>query len=155
MSMMEVVDWVAEAFRRRPMRDDAGRPIRVAPMEVVSKDRFIRRWESRLRRIRRMRSFLKATKIAARRRKRLASAEAQIAQLIYFVKIYAPYTHLDCRFVDDQLCSLLRSIIIIAMIPYVATSITAFQPCVAAASMGPTEPGGIVSYGIGRRSINT
>ncbi len=107
--MMEVVDWVAEAFHRRPMRDDAGRPIRVAPMEVVSKDRFIRRWESRLRRIRRMRAFLKSTKIAARRRKRLASAEAQIAQLIYFVKIYAPYTHLNCRFVDDKLCSVLES----------------------------------------------
>ena len=33
----------------------------------------------------------------------MAGTLRQIDQLIYFAKIYAPYTHLDCRFADDGL----------------------------------------------------
>ncbi len=107
--MTEIIRSVSQAFRKRPMRDDSGRPIRVSDMQCIPRDEFLRRWQRRLKFIRRMRGFLKSTKIAPRYRKKLASVEAQVAQLIYFVKIYAPYTHLDCRFLDDKLHSVFES----------------------------------------------
>ncbi len=98
-----ITDGVREAFRRRPMRDEAGRPIRVTTMRTVLKDQFVKRWEKRQARVQKLRSFLKSTNLANGYRRKLASSEAQIAQLLYFVKIYAPYTHLDCRYRDDRL----------------------------------------------------
>ena len=98
-----ITDAVREAFRRRPMRDEAGRPIRVTTMRTVPRDIFLQRWTKRQERVQKLRSILKSTNLANGYRKKLASIEAQIAQLLYFVKIYAPYTHLDCRYCDDKL----------------------------------------------------
>ncbi len=103
LSIPSVAQSVKEAFRRRPMRDEAGRPIRVNDLELISKQQFLDRWEKRLKRTQSFRGLLRSTKMAQRWRKRLAAAEARIAQLIYFVKIYAPYTHLNCRYLDDRL----------------------------------------------------
>ncbi|NOT01145.1 MAG: AMP-binding protein, partial [Phycisphaerales bacterium] len=94
---------VKEAFRRRPMRDDTGRPIRVATLTLVPRGRFLNHWRVRLQRVQRLRGLLRSTKLAPKYRKSLAGAEAQIAQLIYFVKIYSPYTHLRARFSDEGL----------------------------------------------------
>lgn len=101
--MPEIVRFVKEAFRRRPMRDDTGRPIRVSNLSLVPREIFVSRWSGRLRRIQRLRSLLKPVKMASRFRKRLGSIEAQIAQLVYFAKIYSPYIHLSCRYLDDRL----------------------------------------------------
>lgn len=103
LTLAQSVRAIREAFRRRPMRDDSGRPVRVSSLDLVEQDRFLRRWRTKLRRTQRVRSLLKTLKFASRYRKRLASAEAQIGRLIYFVKIYSPYTHLACRFLDDKL----------------------------------------------------
>ena len=99
----QIAEAAEEAFRRRPMRDEAGRPIRVAHLKLVSRQDFIARWRGRLRRAQQLRSLLKSIRLAGRLRRRLSSAEARIAQLIYFVKIYTPYTHLNCRYLDDRL----------------------------------------------------
>ncbi|MCH7527170.1 MAG: AMP-binding protein, partial [Planctomycetes bacterium] len=98
-----LLEYVGEAFRRRPMRDAKGRPIRIPNPGLANKERFVKKWESRLRRTRRLRSLLKSRSFAQRLRKRLASLEAQINQLLYFTNIYSPYTHLKCRYRDDRL----------------------------------------------------
>ncbi|MEE9295473.1 MAG: AMP-binding protein [Phycisphaerae bacterium] len=108
-TMGELIYAVKEAFRRRPMRDESGRPIRVSELRLVPRRRFAGRWGRRLKTTQRLRQALKSTKMAPRYRKRLATAEVQIAQLLYFVKIYSPYTHLKCRYLDDRLRAVLDS----------------------------------------------
>ncbi len=102
-NMEDIVEAVEQAFRRRPMRDESGRPVRVSRLELIKKQQFIDRWQGRLSRVRRIRRILKTTQLAPRYRRRLAATEARIAQLIYFVRIYSPYTHLRSRFLDDRL----------------------------------------------------
>ena len=94
-----------KAFRKRPMTDDAGRPIRAGKLTVVTRDDFIARWTVRQKRIAQLQRLYSAVGIRGRRFRRLAAAARQVEQLIYFVKIYSPYTHLDCRFADDGLRS--------------------------------------------------
>lgn len=91
------------AFRRRPMQDDRGRPIRAGRLNLVHRDVFVARWQARQRRIVRLQAFLKALGVRGRRYRRLTSVARQIEQVLYFAKIYSPYTHLDCRFADDNL----------------------------------------------------
>ncbi|MCH7808302.1 MAG: AMP-binding protein [Planctomycetes bacterium] len=97
-----------EAFRRRPMYDDDGKPIVPRRLKLVEKDRFIARWRGRQRRLTWLRAVLKALGITGRRYRKLASMSRQIEQVIYFAKIYSPYTHLDCRFGDDALQAVAR-----------------------------------------------
>lgn len=92
-----------EAFRLRPMNDDEGLPIKPKPLRVVRRDSFIRRWRNKQRLINGARRFLTFFNKTSPRARRLASASRKIDQLIYFAKIYSPYTHLDCRFQDDSL----------------------------------------------------
>ncbi len=108
--MRFITDAVREAFRRRPMRDESGRPIRVTTMRTVPKDQFHDRWMRKQARVQKIRSVLKSTNLANGYRKQLASIEAQIAQLLYFVKIYAPYTHLDCQYRDDKLRAVFKAL---------------------------------------------
>ena len=101
--LRELVAWVREAYRLRPMNDEEGRPIEVGLLRIVSRDAFLARWGRRLRLITRWRSILLTINKRSRRARRLAVTIRQIEQLIYFAKIYSPYTHYDCRFLDDSL----------------------------------------------------
>lgn len=91
------------AYRKRPMNDDAGRPIPAGPLRAVERDRFVARFESRKQWLVRYRSLLEKLNASGRRIRRLSALIRQIDQLIYFAKIYSPYTHLDCRFSTDEL----------------------------------------------------
>ncbi len=91
------------AFRKRPMCDDAGRPIRTGSLRLVDRASFMKRWQSRQRRVARLQSVFKFFGFTGRRLRRLNAIARQIEQLLYFGKIYWPYTHLDCRFVDDAM----------------------------------------------------
>ena len=58
----------------------------------------------------RYRRLLESLNLSAARRRKIGSAVAQIEQLIYYASIYSPYTHLDCRFLDDRLRALADSL---------------------------------------------
>ena len=91
------------AFVRRPLTTDEGKPISTGPLRLVHRETFIRTWESKPRWVIRAQKWLTRLRIAKRRARRLSIQIRQIEQLIYFAKIYSPYTHLDCRFSDDAL----------------------------------------------------
>ncbi len=91
------------AFRKRPMLDDDGRPIDPGRLELVEKTEFVTRWRRRQRRLARLQKLYKRLGITGRRFRKLSALSRQIEQVVYFAKIYSPYTHLDCRFADDGL----------------------------------------------------
>ena len=91
------------AFLKRPMTDDEGRPIRVGRLRVEEQTEFLARWDRKRKRLAKALAIMKAVGATGRRYRRLSAAHRQIEQVIYFAKIYSPYTHLDCRFVDDNL----------------------------------------------------
>jgi len=98
------------AFALRPMNGDDGRPIQPRRLRFVDREKFIRRWERRQRSVDRYQRWLAAVTPNSRRLRKLAAQARQIEQIIYFAKIYSPYTHLDCRFADDGLRALAERI---------------------------------------------
>ncbi|MEK7732529.1 MAG: AMP-binding protein, partial [Planctomycetota bacterium] len=70
------------------------------------RETFIRRWEGKPRAVVKYQGWLKRLSIEGRRLRKLSAQARQIEQVIYFAKIYSPYTHLDCRFADDGLRAL-------------------------------------------------
>ncbi len=94
---------LTHAFLTRPMNDDAGKPIRVSTLRLVGVDSFTKKLEGKQKSVNRLRKFLERFHSARVKVRRLSSLSRQIEQLIYFSKIYAPYTHLDGRFADDAL----------------------------------------------------
>ncbi len=94
------------AFLRRPMSGDDGRPIRPQPLRFVERETFLRRWEKKQRAVVKYQGWLKRFSTEGRRFRKLSAQARQIEQVIYFAKIYSPYTHLDCRFADDGLRNL-------------------------------------------------
>ncbi|MBU0719694.1 MAG: AMP-binding protein [Planctomycetes bacterium] len=93
------------AFAKRPMVGDDGQPIHPPRLRLTDSTTFLKRWSARQRRVAWLRSVLERLRPARRYARRLASVSRQIEQLIYFAKIYSPYTHLDCRFADEALRS--------------------------------------------------
>lgn len=91
------------AFEHRPMNGDDGRPIPARRLRFVDRESFIRRWEGRLRTVTRLQGWMRRFGQEGRRYRKLSAKARQIEQVIYFAKIYSPYTHLDCRFADDGL----------------------------------------------------
>ncbi|MCH8251115.1 MAG: AMP-binding protein [Planctomycetes bacterium] len=102
----EVATSLEEAYRRRPMMDERGRPIRPGPLRIEERESFIRRWQRRLRRVNRLRDWLTRFNKNSKRARRLSATARQIDQVIYFAKIYSPYTHFEGRFADDGLLRL-------------------------------------------------
>jgi len=94
------------AFFHRPMNGDDGRPIRPRRLRLVERDAFIRRWEGKQRAVVKYQGWLRRLSIEGLRLRRLSAQARQIEQVVYFAKIYSPYTHLDCRFADDGLRAL-------------------------------------------------
>jgi long-chain acyl-CoA synthetase len=107
-SIGQMIKSIETAFKRDPMIGENGKPIRVSTFDVVRLEEFLRRWNGRLNRAKRIRKTLEKLNLASHKRAQLAAAESRITQLIYFAKIYAPYTHLDCRFRDDHLRDLFQ-----------------------------------------------
>lgn len=97
---------LSTAFRRRPMFDDAGRQIKTGRFRLVRQEAFTSKWLKKLTRITQYRRLLERLRIGPERRLRLSAAVAQIEQILYLAKIYSPYTHLDCRFLDENLKNL-------------------------------------------------
>ncbi len=91
------------AYRIRPMNDDRGHPIRPGPLRLVHRDVFLKRWQRKQNRINWFRDVIKKMSLPGRWVRKLSGISRQIEQLIYFAKIYSPYTHLDCSFADDEL----------------------------------------------------
>jgi long-chain acyl-CoA synthetase len=91
------------AFRRLPMSDDKGRPIHPKRLGLAEKQAFVDGWQGKKRRVLLIQKFFHAVGIRGKPYRRLSATIRQIEQLIYFAKIYAPYTHLDCRFSDDAM----------------------------------------------------
>ncbi len=101
--LRDLVGYMIAAFRLRPMNNDAGHPIRPGRLRIVNREQFERKWGTRGRRLAALRAWLTRFNANSRKARRLASAVRQIEQIVYFSKIYSPYTHLDCRFACDDL----------------------------------------------------
>jgi len=101
--LAEVSASIERAFRKRPMNDDNGRPIQPGPLRMVDVQTFQKRWRARGRRVQRLRRLIEPFYVARKRVRKLAAISRQIDQLLYFAKIYSPYTHLSCQFADDNL----------------------------------------------------
>ena len=95
--------WLREAFLKRPMNGDDGRPIHPARMHLLTGEVFVEHLLKKRRLVARLRRWLEPFHSARRRVRKLAVLARQIEQLLYFAKIYTPYTHLECRFSDDAL----------------------------------------------------
>lgn len=94
------------SFEVRPMTGDDGRPIHPGPLRMISQQEFLTRWTERQERTARYRRWLMRLGFSERRMRKINAMARQIDQVIYFAKIYSPYTHLDCRFADDALRAL-------------------------------------------------
>lgn len=92
-----------QSFELRPMRGEDGKPIHPGPLRMISQQEFLTRWEAKQRRTAAYRRWLGRLGFSERRMRKLAAMARQIEQVIYFAKIYSPYTHLDCRFAADGL----------------------------------------------------
>lgn len=92
-----------KSFELKPMIGDDGRPISPGPLRMISKEEFLGRWEHRQRRVAAYRRWLGRIGLGERRLRKVTAMARQVEQVIYFAKIYSPYTHLDCRFADDEL----------------------------------------------------
>lgn len=90
------------AYRKRPMIGDGGRPIYPKPMRLVDKDEFVDQWKKKQARLAVVERLFRAVGMKKRAR-RMSNLSRKIDPILYFCKIYSPYTHLDCRFADDNL----------------------------------------------------
>jgi len=90
------------AYRQRPMNDDAGRPIHVRDLRLADQAAFVGEWRKKHGRVTLIQNLLRLLS-AERRARKLGSVLRRIEQIIYFAKIYSPYTHLACRFSSDAL----------------------------------------------------
>ncbi len=91
------------SFEQSPMQGDDGKPIHPGPLRMISQEEFLARWETKQRRVAAYRRWLSRLGFGERRMRKLTAIARQVEQVIYFAKIYSPYTHLDCRFADDGL----------------------------------------------------
>ncbi|MHC4695604.1 MAG: AMP-binding protein, partial [Planctomycetota bacterium] len=98
------------AFMKRPMNGDDGTPIHPPVIRFAKSDAFLARWRGKQRRIARLRGLLERFHAARRQVRKLSALSRQVEQLIYFTKIYTPYTHLDCRFAGDSLQGVAESL---------------------------------------------
>ncbi len=104
--LRDMLSLLEKAFQREPMGDERGQPIVPPRLRLLDAQTFLRRWRRKQRRIARVEQYLRKLRIGHRRVRRLAAMSRQIDQILYFAQIYAPYTHLDCRFADDALGTL-------------------------------------------------
>ena len=102
-SLRTLCDAMRSAFLKRPMNGDDGRPIQPETLRGVEAGSFQRKWSARRRYLDALRRLCERFAFLRRRGRRLAATIRQIDQMLYFSKIYSPYTHLDCRFADDHL----------------------------------------------------
>ncbi len=105
LTVVRLRDALERAFRKRPMNDDDGRPVRAGRLRIVEQGSFARLWRRKQRRVALLQRLFHAIGIRGRRYRRLAALARQIDQVIYLGKIYSPYTHLDCRFSVDALAA--------------------------------------------------
>jgi long-chain acyl-CoA synthetase len=106
----QLIGHLAEGFRRRPMFDVDGRPVKLSKFRLIGQVEFDQKWRRRLTRAVKYQKKLGRSNAGRKRRRQVASAIARIEQLLYFSRIYSPYTHLHCRFLDDRLCELMASL---------------------------------------------
>ncbi|MBI3834238.1 MAG: AMP-binding protein [Planctomycetes bacterium] len=99
----ELAIHLQSAFHIRPMRGDDGGPVQAKSLSFVDHATFLNSWERAQTRLEKRIHWLERLHISARKVRRTTAAIRQIEQLIYFAKIYAPYTRLDCRFAEDNL----------------------------------------------------
>lgn len=93
---------VKEYFRRRPLLDRAGRPVRVPQWKFPSVGEFKRRIRNRYLRPLKVAGFLVDGPLplpgTRRWRNRLRLLNNAMEQIIYYAEIYGPYTNLNCVF---------------------------------------------------------
>lgn len=102
------LEMMRRAFWKRPMLGEDGCPIYPDMLRGVEAAAFQRKWGARRRYLEAVRGLCERVAFLRRRGRRLAVILRQIDQMLYFSKIYSPYTHLDCRFSDEHLREAVR-----------------------------------------------
>ncbi|RJP35753.1 MAG: hypothetical protein C4547_09055 [Phycisphaerales bacterium] len=108
LTFTELTGRLREAFVRRPMIDEDGEPIVPRPLNVIPSNEFLARWQRRLARVERLKKLCSVVGITGAAARRLSASRRSIEQLLYFAKIYLPYTHLNFQFEDDRMRGLLE-----------------------------------------------
>ena len=106
LSLEYFLELLEQAYEQRPMRDGFGAALLPRSYRALDPKTFNEELHRRESWGRRYSSLLAFLGIGKSRRERLRFELDQIEQFRYFAKIYAPYTHLDCRFRADKLLSL-------------------------------------------------
>lgn len=101
----ELAGHIKAHFRREPLRRRSGAPIQIGDLDFVDRRIAIRR-AARREQLARVAARAVAGPIAANSKQKLQTAAFQAGQITRMVKIYAPYTELDCVFDDANACAL-------------------------------------------------
>ena len=98
------------AFRKKPMSDEQGRPIRAGHLRLTDLASFVQKWSKKRKHLGWLQRVYGTLGVKGRRYRKLAALIRQVEQVVYFAKIYSPYTHLECRFNDDGLQSVAQNL---------------------------------------------
>lgn len=97
-------------FRREPLRRRNGSEITIGDLQFVNRKVALRRTIRRERLAGIVAGVTAATPVSAAKRRRLRRNSTLAAQVTRMVKIYGPYTELDCVFDDSNASELARAL---------------------------------------------
>jgi 1-acyl-sn-glycerol-3-phosphate acyltransferase len=98
LSFRHLVEYTHDYFVRNPMRDKAGRPIRVRPWPFSSPERFEQGLQRRRHQVRVLQSWLRKLPGTRGLVARLTAMLSAMDRLEHFSRIYGPYARLDIQF---------------------------------------------------------
>ncbi|HEX3324268.1 MAG TPA: SDR family oxidoreductase [Solirubrobacterales bacterium] len=105
----ELAGHIKAHFRREPFQRGSGAPVRIGDLEFVDRKVAVGS-TARRERLARLAARAAAGPLPAGTKGRLRKNAALAGQMTRMVKIYAPYTELDCVFDDANACALAASL---------------------------------------------
>ena len=111
LSFQRLHDLTIEYFRKHPMVDK-GNPISISEWKFLSKEKFARKFEGKLRHLRTLSWILKKTpmKWASKKNRRISILQNAIERLLYYTDIYGPYASLNFDFETRKATELHQSL---------------------------------------------
>ena len=111
LSFQRLHDLTIEYFRKYPMVD-RGNPVSISEWKFPSKEKFVRKFEGKLRYLSVLSWILKKTptKWASKRNRRISVLQNAIERLLYYAEIYGPYANLNFDFETRKTIELHQSL---------------------------------------------
>ncbi|MCS7223349.1 MAG: AMP-binding protein [Armatimonadetes bacterium] len=108
LTLRDMVRFCSQYFMEKPLIDRDGRPIRVRPWTLPSRDQYRQQLEKSRRNLQRLEKALKLVSFfppARRALQKLSTKRAGLNRLEHYVNIYAPYTHFYAKFSVEKTLS--------------------------------------------------